>query len=375
MSQDVTEFEMARKAKAARLQRLFRWWVGVPTLLAVLYYGLIASDYYQSVAKFSIQSTDQAAVASLDTLIGTLPGVGSNQDALMVKDYILSRDVLARLDKDHAFLTHYQEAGDWFSKLSRKSTFENAFDYYLDRVSVDVDIQSGVSTLEVRALNAEQAALFAGAILKYSETLVNTLSDRAERDRLNLARSEVTAGEERLADVRSKILRQQLAGDDMNPAESAAAIMAMRNELEAEHTRAQAELTEITGYMREDSPKAVAMKNRIESLQKQIDSENLRLINPDEGSLSSSIAGFEPLLVEKEFAEKAYESALTSLEIARTEAAKQHRYLATIVSPSAPDTATHPKRLMSILTVLFSTMLAFGIGSLLIAAIREHARI
>ena len=161
----------------------------------------------------------------------------------------------------------------------------------------------------------------------------------------------------------------------MNPAESAAAVMEIRGQLEAEQAKVQAELTEINTYMRADSPKAVALRNRIESLKKQIARENSRLINPDQDSLSSSIAGFEPLVVEKEFAEKAYESALTSLEIARTEAARQHRYLATIVSPSRPDEATHPKRIMSILTVLFAAMLAFGIGSLLLAAIREHARI
>lgn len=375
MSKDDSEFELARKARAARLGRVFRLWVGIPTLLAAFYYGLIASDYYQSEAKFSIQSTDQAAAASLDTLIGTLPGIGSDKDSLMVKDYILSRDVLARLDQEHAFLAHYQEAGDWLSRLPRNATFEDAFDYYLGRVNVDVDVQSGVSKLEVRALSGEKAALFAGAILKYSEALVNNLSDRAERDRIDLARSEVTAGEERLTDVRSRILQQQLAGDDMNPAESAAAIMLIRNELEAEHARAQAELTEITGYMREDSPRAIALINRIKSLKTQIANENRRLTSPDNDSLSSSIAGFEPLLVEKEFAEMVYASALTSLEIARAEAAKQHRYLATIVSPSVPDEATHPKRLMSVLTVLFSTMLAFGIGSLLLAAIREHARV
>ena len=375
MNQEVNKFELARKMRATRLFRMFRWWVGIPTLLAIVYYGLIASDYYESVAKFSIQSTDQSAAASLDTLLASVPGAGSNQDALMVKEYILSRDVLERLDSEHAFLAHYQDAGDWFSKLSRRATFEDAFDYYLRRVAVDVDIQSGVSTLEVRALTAEHAARFATAILKYSEALVNRLSDRAERDRLDLARSEVAASEKRLTNIRSRILREQMAGDDINPAESAAAILAIRNELEAEHTRAQAELTEVISYMREDSPKAIALKNRIESLQMQIDNENRRLISPDEDSLSSSIAGFEPLLVEKEFAEKAYESALTSLEIARADAAKQHRYLATIASPYAPDTATHPKRMMSILTVLLSTMLAFGIGSLLIAAIREHARI
>ncbi len=375
MSTDNDEFEASRKARVKRLQRLFRWWVGIPTLLAVLYYGLIASDYYQSEARYSVQSTDRGAGLSLDTLIGSLPGAGSDKDALMVRDYILSRDVLARLDKEHAFLKHYQDAGDWLSKLSGSASFEEAFDYYLSRVDVDFDTQSGISTLQVRALNATKAAEFAGAILRYGEELVNELSRRAEVDRLELAREEVRIGEQRLAAARNDILRQQLAGNEMNPAESAAAVMEIRSQLEAEQAKAQAELTEIISYMRADSPRAVALKNRIESLKKQIASENTRLTNPEDNSLSSSIAGFEPLLVEKEFAEQAYESALTSLEIARTEAAQQHRYLATIVSPSQPDEATHPERLISIFTVMLVSMLAFGIGSLLYSAIREHARI
>ncbi|MGD2112725.1 MAG: capsule biosynthesis protein [Gammaproteobacteria bacterium] len=369
------DFESLRRARMRRLQRLFRWWVGVPTLIAALYYGLIASDYYQSEARFSIQSVDRSMSNGLDSLLGTLPGAGSNKDAMMVRDYILSRDVLARLDKEHDFINHYQEAGDWFSKLSRNASFEEAFDYYLGRVDVDFDMQSGISTLRVRALNAAEAAGFAGAILKYSEELVNVLSQRAEMDRLELARSEVQLGEERLSAARSAILRQQLVANELNPAESAAAVMEIRTQLESELAKAQAELTEIIGYMRADSPRARALQNRVESLNKQITRENRRLTNPEDDSLSSAIAGFEPLLVEKEFAEQAYASALTSLEIARAEAARQHRYLATIVMPSLPDEPTHPQRLMKIITVALAVMLAFGIGSLLIAAVREHARI
>ena len=98
-------------------------------------------------------------------------------------------------------------------------------------------------------------------------------------------------------------------------------------------------------------------------------------MDPKQKSLSTSIARFEPLVLEKEFAQKAYESALASLELARAEAAQQHRYLAIIVSPSKPDEATHPERLLNIFTIFMVTLTLFGIGSLLIAAIREHARI
>ena len=376
MSEHDNRIEAARRQKAKRLKRQLQLWVGIPTLIAVIYYGLIHSDYYQSESSYSIQSTDRGGAIGLDSVLGSLPGMGSDKDALTVKEYILSRDVLKRLDQEHGFLKHYQESGaDWFSRLSGGATFEEAFEYYLSRVDVDYDTQSGISTLKVRALTAEQAALFASALLEYSEELVNELSKRAELDQLELARQEVMSGEERLSMARTGMLLQQRSGEDINPTESAAAIMEIRGTLEGELARAQAELTEISSYMRNDAPKVVALRNKIESLEAQIRNENRRLVDPDEDSLSSSIARFEPMVLEKEFAEMAYQSALTSLEIARTEAAKQHRYLATIVSPSVPDEATHPKRMMGIFTVFLVTLAAFGIGSLLIAAIREHARI
>jgi len=376
MSRHDNKIEAARRVKARKLKHQLRFWVGIPTLVAVIYFGLIHSDYYQSESSYSIQSTDMGSATSLDSMIGGLPGMGSDKDALTVKEYLLSRDVLKRLDKEHDFLKHYQESGaDWFTRLSSSATFEEDFEYYLSRVHVDYDTQSGISTLKVMALTAEQAALFANALLAYGEELVNELSDRAELDQLELARQEVVAGEERLAMARTSMLLLQRSGEDINPAESAAAIMEIRNTLEGELAKAQAELTEISGYMRKDAPKVIALKNRIKSLQTQIRNENRRLTDPDEESLSSSIARFEPMILEKEFAEQAYQSALTSLEIARTEAAKQHRYLATIVSPSVPDEATHPERLMGILTVFLVTLATFGIGSLLLAAIREHSRI
>jgi len=376
MSEHDNRIEAARREKAKRLKRQLYIWVGIPTLVAIFFYGLIHSDYYQSESSYSIQSTDGGSATGLDSIIGGLPGMGSDKDALTVKEYILSRDVLKRLDEEHGFLKHYQEFGaDWFTRLSRSATFEEGFEYYLTRVSVDYDTQSGISTLKVKALAAEQAALFANALLEYGEELVNELSDRAELDQLELVRQEVATGEERLAMARSNMLLLQRSGEDINPAESAAAIMEIRNTLEGELARARAELTEISSYMRKDAPKVIALRNKIESLDKQIRNENRRLIDPDEGSLSFSIARFEPMVLEKEFAELAYQSALTSLEIARTEIAKQHRYLATIVSPSVPDEDTHPERLMGIFTVCLVTLAAFGIGSLLMAAIREHSRI
>ncbi len=80
------------------------------------------------------------------------------------------------------------------------------------------------------------------ALLEYGEELVNELSDRAEMDQLEIVRQEVTAGEERLARARSSMLLLQRSGEDINPAESAAAIMEIRSTLEGELARIKRDL-------------------------------------------------------------------------------------------------------------------------------------
>ncbi|HXK18879.1 MAG TPA: hypothetical protein VNG33_13805, partial [Polyangiaceae bacterium] len=80
-------------------------------------------------------------------------------------------------------------------------------------------------------------------------------------------------------------------------------------------------------------------------------------------------------MVEKEFSQKAYQSAMTNLELARADASRQHRYLALIATPSLPDRSAYPHRSRSIVTAFFLSFLLLGVGSLFGAAVREHARL
>ncbi len=353
--------------------------LAAPIILSLIYYGLIASDYYRSEATFTIQSAEGSIGASpLASLLGkSSPAFSSERDAYAVQHYLLSRDVLQRLDEKHGFRPHYEsDLADWVSGLSSNASFEEEYEYYQDRVTVDFNPQTGVTTLKVLALTPEMAQQFSKALLSYGEEMVNRLSERARLDSILFARKEVEKAEKRLIAARQQILGYQKEGEDINPEQSASAILAIRNELESELAKTKAELREVSAFMQPSSHKVVALKQRINSLNQQIENENRRLVNPNkEGSLSASIARFEPLVIEKEFAQQAYESALTSLELARVEASKQHRYLAIVSAPSLPDEATYPKRILGILTVIAVTLLGYGIITLVIAAVKEHAKI
>lgn len=360
------------------LVRKLLFWVVLPTSLAVAYFGFVATDMYQSESKYTIQGADMRSAGSLDSLIGALSvGGGNNEyDARAVREYILSRDVLRRLESEEGFISHHQDkAIDWVARIPADATFEDAYGYFGNLVDIGYDSQSGVSTLTVLASSAADAQRFAHAILRYAEQTVNELSERARLDRMEFARREVEAGEYRLAKARQAILELQREGEEIDPVESATAVFNIRSQLDGELSKARAELSQLESFMQPEAHQVQALRQKISSLEEQIRNENLKLVNTQSQSLSASIARFEPLVLEKEFAGKAYESALASLEVARTEAAQQHRYLATIVTPSAPDEATHPKRVLGALTVFVLALVAFGVLSLLIAAAREHAKL
>jgi capsular polysaccharide transport system permease protein len=48
-------------------------------------------------------------------------------------------------------------------------------------------------------------------------------------------------------------------------------------------------------------------------------------------------------------------------------------YVERLVQPSLPDKSMEPRRLRSIFTVFMLSMIGWGVASLLIASIREHA--
>ena len=83
----------------------------------------------------------------------------------------------------------------------------------------------------------------------------------------------------------------------------------------------------------------------------------------------------ESALFEKSVADMRYRAATELLAKAELDAQRQRRYFVTVAAPSSPDEATEPSRILGILTVFLGAFSAFGIISLLLAAVREHARL
>jgi capsular polysaccharide transport system permease protein len=62
-----------------------------------------------------------------------------------------------------------------------------------------------------------------------------------------------------------------------------------------------------------------------------------------------------------------------ALETARLQAIRQQLFVVNVVRPNLPEYALYPKGTMMIATVFLAFLLAYCIGWLMIAGMREHA--
>jgi len=150
--------------------------------------------------------------------------------------------------------------------------------------------------------------------------------------------------------------------------------MGLLSGIEGRIVETSTELNEKRAYMKESAPEVVALKNRLNALNKQLRIEKARLIGDqsDDPELSELIEDYRPLVIQQELAQQQYASALTSLELARAESSRKKQYLITFIEPNLPDEAIEPRRIRKILTVLVFSFLFYSIGGLMWSALRDH---
>lgn len=360
--------------------RFFMIAVVFPTLMAIFYYLFMASDIYVAEAKYAIRSSSgSSSTGLLDSIMGPSGGSDySNEDGYIVRDYILSRDMLEELDQRLNLRQHYAAIeNDTIVRLGHEVSVEDFLEYYQDITEVIIDPTSDISTIRVRAFDAVLAKNIAENILQLSEQLVNKMSDRIVTDSLKFAQTEVNQSEARVKAASAAVTAFRSRSHSIDPGQETSAVLGIVTGLESSLAQARAELIEGQSVMRSDSPQVKNLSARVNALEKQVKSERKRLISEGESKYDYTrlIDNYEPLVLEQRLAEQRYTSALTSLEVARADAQRKQRYLIAFVKPKTPDEPIEPEKLMMIITILIGCSLFYGISGLVWAAIKDHMRI
>ncbi len=351
--------------------------VGVPTLVAAVYYFGIASDQYMSEAEFVVRGpgTSRSTLGGVASLLQGA-NAGGQDDAMMVQEFIESRDAVRQLDEHDDLRAILDRPGaDIVSRfpgiISWRNDFEALYKAYSRFVSVDFDETTNVSTLQVKAYRPEDAQNIAKALLAASEQLVNRLNQRARRDAVSNFQAEVDSTQVRIAAIQAQLTDYRVREQMLDPKSAAEGPLKLLAALNTQRAEAQALLTDALRNA-PHSPQIPVLRTRLASLAKLIVEERGK-ITGDSGSVAAAQTGYEHLDVALQLAEKQLASAYTSLEAAKLSAQRQQLYLETIAQPNLPDFPLYPKRVVSFSMVLATCLLAYGIAWILVASVREHA--
>lgn len=367
----------ARVVEWLRARRWFVLAVIVPTLLATLYYGLIASDVYTSESHFVVKNPNQKgpSISSLANIIQTTGLSAGQEQANEVIGYLRSRSALAdlqkRIDVRARFASQNADFIARYPQFFREDRFENLYKAYQNRVNARLDTETGAIVLTVEAFNARDAHDINAELLKLSEEMVNRLNNRAETKAISEAQERVTAAEQRLLQARLAIRQYRNQEELIDPAKQAEGVLDLTNRLIAERTALQTQL-ETMERVTPANPGISPIRRRIAALDEAISGQTGRVVG-SQGGIASKLGAYERLSVEQNFATQMLTVASAALEQARADVLKQKFYLERIVEPNTPDLATLPNRLRNIIVVLAATLCLYFIAWMFITGILEHA--
>ncbi len=356
-----------------KLPRAFVLVVVVPTLLAMLYFLVLASPRYVSESRFMVRS---AGMDQPSTLGAALQGVGltsGSSNAFAVHEYITSRDSLQDVQRAVDLRKVYGRPGiDFLSRRphpwsggSRESLYKGFQSY----VTVGYESTTGISTLRVEAFSAEEARKINDTLLSGGEQLVNRLNERSSSDAVREATRTLEEAQRRLNAAQAALTAFRNREGIIDPARTALASTQLIGELKLALATLNAERAQVASDT-PASPQLPTLDSRIRALSAQIALEEQKVAGQAD-SLAPKISAYEDLALEKEFADRLVTSATAALNAAQLDARRQHLYLERVVSASLPDHAEEPKRWFMILSVFATMLIVYAIGWLAVASVRE----
>ena len=298
----------------------------------------------------------------------------AQDDSYTVHEYVLSRDALRVLVQsialDKAFANPDVDRFSRFAGLDPDKSFEALHRYYQKKVSVLTDSTSSITSLSVKAFTARDALNVNTELLKQSETLVNRMNERGRRDLIHYSQAEVDLAQQKakvtglaLADYRN---RQGVVDPERQATAKLLQVAKVQDDLIA--TTTQLVLLKASTPK---NPQIPILQLRATTLEQEIKRETAN-VTGGQTSLANKASDYQRLAIDAEFANKQLVSALTSLEMARSEALRQQVYLERVTQPSLPDVAQDPKRVRSILATFLMGLVVWGVLSMLIAGVKEH---
>jgi capsular polysaccharide transport system permease protein len=360
-------------------QGAFRWagiigfWaiVVLPSALAGIYFGLIASDQYVTEFKFTVAGAEAPPLDGLGSLTG-IPAMSVIQDTQIVLNHLATRAAVEAIDAKAGIRGKFSNPDiDWLVRFDARKPIEKLVRYWNSMIDTAIKMPAGIVDVKIRAFTPQDSLAISRAALDISEALINDLNDRMHRDAVASADSEVERASQRLTKARRSLETARNQEGLLDAGKAAEGVGQLVTESRSTLLKLQQEYNAQLKVVSATAPQMQALKNRIAGTQQQIgqlEAQVTRSGTTDlaEPTLSRLMTRFSELDLERQIAERLYAGAISSLEIARMNAERKKMYLNTFVQPKLPEEALYPRRGLSVLLTLLAGLAVWaGLGGLI----------
>ncbi len=338
------DIERRRRRKLTLLLTRLAFFIFLPTLLVGWYYYFVATPLYATKSEFLILEADATGGSALG---GLLSGTqfATNQDAIAVQSYLMSRDAMKRLDQDMGYKAHYtQDHIDPIKRLPPDASDEAAYKIYKRNVKIGYDPTEGVVRMEVIAADPQTSAAFSEHLISYAEERVDELSRRKREDQMREARASLEMAKQERREAQERLVKLQ-EGTLLDPEGEMASIRALINNVEMQLQDKDLQLQTQLNNARPNRSKVQALETETRLLRAELEKQKSRLNEAANGdtSLAAKAAQIQMAQADLATADLFLQSALQNEKQTALEANRQVRYLTTSVRPVAPDDATYPR--------------------------------
>jgi capsular polysaccharide transport system permease protein len=342
-------------------------------VIVSVYWSLIATDRYVSKAHVVLQSPEiiPTNINFSSILTG---GNGATKDLLLLADHLTSVDMLKKLDAELNLRQHYADTTvDLLSRLEDENVpMEYFHEYYLKRVSVNVDEYAGVLIIQAQAFSKQKAFEITTMMLQEGERHMNDMGQRLAAEQVQFIQSQVLDLGDRLTEARDALLEYQNQYGLVSPEATVESLSQVVAGLEAELAKMNAKKTAMADYLSRKSPEMVRLTSEIAAIKKQISVEKSKMTKESGQALNAISSEYQTLQLQAQFALELYSNALAALESTRVEAVRKLKQVSVLQTPTYPEYSVEPRRLYNITVFIIMSILVTLIIQMLQAIIQEH---
>ena len=347
-----------------------------PVVAAAVYLWSFAADQYHSRVGFAVRLEEQNSALNILSGLTAISG-SSSSDTDILFEFIQSQRLVDDMDKQLDLRAIWSKpVNDPVFVLPADASLEEMVDYWNEMVHLSRGKGAGLLEVEVRAFDPEDALRISMLLFDKSSEMINELSAIAREDAIRYAREDLDEALERLKSAREAVTRfrniNQLVNPEIDVQRQAGLLATLYNQ----QASTLIELDMLRDSTGEGDPRLTQANRRLEVIEKRIAAERSKLgFGSEQGSnaaYADLIGEYERLVVDREFAERTYITAMASYDGAKAESRRKSRYLAAYMQPTLAETAIYPKRLSTLVMIALFLFLIWSIAVLVYYSIRDR---